>query len=873
MTEHLDLLSQSPLFDADWYNRTYGDVAFSGLSAEEHFLRYGGILERDPGPEFNSELYVARHGKNIEDGVPPLLHFLLSRPKSTVNRLPVSGWRKKLWGGFSALGRAGLEQMMNDPEQSESTRSKAALELARWEAGQENWEATIKYLEEGSAIDPDMATSERAALILIESLIRCGRFKPAEELLSRWEVASGHGNFVCARNNLLMFRNSDKAHLLRLAVLNEFFEKHGFSPISLTDPDKGLVFGNIRFDPPRAPVDGPKVSVLVPVYGAEDFIDVAIRSLLTQTWTNLEIIAIEDRSPDNSWERLQELAAEDDRIRVYRNEENMGAYLTRNRALHLATGDFITVHDSDDWSHPQMIEQQVQALMINPVLHGTCSAMMRVHPDMDCIQRPQRDSPEYIHRSYPSLMVRRSDLNVLGEWDSVSANADSEMIKRIEALWGENAIATVAPNVPLSFFLIHENSLTQQAGTNLNSVSFGIRKEYNRQADYWRHQRMAEPGADLSHTRSSLKSPFPIPQGLAPRNWPRNFTYDLVLISDLGQGGVLLKNNIACLEAATELGLRVGVFNWPRGDRRLVEVETVYLDYSYQDNIDIIVPEDEIECKMTLISHSPVLDHQIDACPKIKTDKVVLLADLLADDRWNGGVPSTGHVRRATHRCRTLFGLEPHWYAGSSRIRKLLKKGRTGISEDIWFPSTKIQRLNMDETNHDSGRTLVIGHHGLDNMIFWPRTKADVEDAYCADVPGFSVNFWHGASAVCRKLKYFPENWEIDPVDLPDLALFMKKLDFCIAFGHNDSIQPLLNEAIEAMAHGVVVVAPTRDRDLFGDAALYAKPKEVAELLRAVWEDRERYDRQVAAGFDFVSRYCNQEAVRRRLQGLMKGLV
>jgi glycosyltransferase involved in cell wall biosynthesis len=872
---HLDLLTGSPLFNAQWYCETYGDVVLSGLPAEEHFLRYGGALGRDPGPDFNSGLYASQFGEGIAPDTSALIHHLTSDSVSVSAPLSVSTARKKLWGGFSELGLAGLKQILNDPARAKNSRSAAALNLARWALGQDHWGEAVVFLERAIKIRPNLAERERVALLLIEALMRSGHPARAEALLAQWEAADGGGNFVCARNNLLMMKGQADTHQARVEALNELFIRHNLSPIELTDPEDGLVFGNIRFDPPSMTLSGPKVSVLVPVYNAEAFIDVAMQSLLCQTWSNLEIIAIEDCGSDDSWDRLQAFAAEDERVQVLRNDENMGAYPTRNRALHLATGDFVTVHDSDDWSHPQMIEHQVQALLENPALRGTCSAMVRVHPNMDFIQRPQRENTEYIHRSYPSLMMRRRDLAVLGEWDSVSANADSEMIHRIRALWGDEAISDVLPDVPLSFFLVHENSLTQQAGTNLNSVSFGIRKEYNRQATHWRLGQLAAQKGEFAFARSSMKEPFPIPQGLAPRHWPRNFSYDLILISDFGQTGALLASNMGYLEAATSLGLRVGLFHWSRGDHRLIDIKGPYLEQTYLDNIDILVPEDTVFCDLVLISHSAVLDHGIDMVPNITTKDVILLADLLPEDRWSGPVPSRGHTRQAVQRCRALFGKDPIWRVTSPRARAVFEMGNGSpdFENGTWYPAAGplIKRSNCRKKAAEAGadRPIIIGRNGPDDMFFWPRSKDDILAAYCADMDGITARFWNGTEAIGQKLKDIPGNWVGGLSDSQDLPTFMDSLDFYVAFGHGSVIQPLLSETLHAMARGLVVIAPLQDKELFGDAALYAQPDEVADLVRSVWRSPEVFGNQAVAGRNFVEQHCGPKHIKRRLREAM----
>lgn len=106
----------------------------------------------------------------------------------------------------------------------------------------------------------------------------------------------------------------------------------------------------------------PLVSVIVPVYRAEDYLDVCIGSLLAQTYSYQEIILVDDGSPDGSPALCDELAARDERITVI-HQENGGASSARNRGLELANGQYIVFVDSDDLMPPQGIEMLVEGIL------------------------------------------------------------------------------------------------------------------------------------------------------------------------------------------------------------------------------------------------------------------------------------------------------------------------------------------------------------------------------------------------------------------------------------------------------------------------------------------------------------------------------
>lgn len=90
------------------------------------------------------------------------------------------------------------------------------------------------------------------------------------------------------------------------------------------------------------------ISVIIPVYGVEKYIAQCLESVINQTYKNLEIIVVNDGTKDRSAEIAKEYAAKDSRIKVY-DFENGGVSIARNRGLEIATGDYISYIDSDDW--------------------------------------------------------------------------------------------------------------------------------------------------------------------------------------------------------------------------------------------------------------------------------------------------------------------------------------------------------------------------------------------------------------------------------------------------------------------------------------------------------------------------------------------
>lgn len=94
-----------------------------------------------------------------------------------------------------------------------------------------------------------------------------------------------------------------------------------------------------------------KISVIIPVYNSELFLEKCIKSVLNQSYTNWEIIAVDDGSNDNSYVILKKYALLDERIKVY-YQENLGPGFARNKAMEHITGEYVVFLDSDDYINP-----------------------------------------------------------------------------------------------------------------------------------------------------------------------------------------------------------------------------------------------------------------------------------------------------------------------------------------------------------------------------------------------------------------------------------------------------------------------------------------------------------------------------------------
>src|SRR5687768_10903867 len=106
-------------------------------------------------------------------------------------------------------------------------------------------------------------------------------------------------------------------------------------------------------------VTSPLVSVIMPVFNCERYVRAAIQSILSQEYTNLELLICNDGSTDNSLKEIRKFS--DKRIRLFINKNNVGSLATRNYLLTQAKGFFIAMQDADDISMPQRLSKQVDS--------------------------------------------------------------------------------------------------------------------------------------------------------------------------------------------------------------------------------------------------------------------------------------------------------------------------------------------------------------------------------------------------------------------------------------------------------------------------------------------------------------------------------
>lgn len=165
------------------------------------------------------------------------------------------------------------------------------------------------------------------------------------------------------------------------------------------------------------------MSIIIPIYNTEKYLDKCLNSVIKQTYKNLEIILIDDGSKDNSAEIAKRYEQMDGRVWLFQ-QENAGVSAARNAAMELATGEYVLMVDSDDWIEPDMVSTLVENAQATDSDMSCCQYDKMVRSDIGALEKwEQRQALEtfIIHQkingSLVNKLIKREILDGL-EFDS-----------------------------------------------------------------------------------------------------------------------------------------------------------------------------------------------------------------------------------------------------------------------------------------------------------------------------------------------------------------------------------------------------------------------------------------------------------------------
>lgn len=697
----------------------------------------------------------------------------------------------------------------------------------------------------------------RARLIYVESLQALGRFERAEELISTFSLAENNSiQATLLRCNGIMSLEGGYGNIPDRWIqnLNTMYEAGGLSPIAAIGGDPTDVLSRVGATSELIKA-GPLVSVIMPTRNGSDRIGVAMRAVLGQSWHNLELIIVDDASDGYHWDKLVEMAAESERVRLVRLDVQQGAYRARNYGLQNASGEFVTVHDDDDWSHPQKIEIQVRHLLEHSSAPANMTYQTRINRDGLFLRI--NDNPEFNQKNYSSLLIRVSDLKKLGGWGDLNRGADAEFHDRIAAVTGTKVVGLLTP--PLSFTKAREGSLT--SGEIRKGALDFARQTLGLTYPVW-HSRLQTGQTPLT---SGDPVPYPVPSNMLPREGALLESIDVVFITDYrfkGGNSSLIAAEIA---AAATAGLRVAVaqMDSPVLRSRPPMNETVY-DVLQEHSIPVVTITDPLEVSLVVLRHPSILQYADNIRSGFRPQRVAVIVNNAP--MGTNGSDAIYDLEACVINGGRLFGIVPEIFPESQQTRKVLDGlfPGTDLADGDW-PGFIDHRQYLTARDVSEQRKPVVGRHSRDHVLKWPDRKTDLLDVYVRP-DDYETRVLGGADSIKSRFGDLGSlGVTVYPFGAVDPHVFLKDVDFWVYFHSDSLVESFGMSIVEAMASGAVVILPEYMEPMFGAGALYCEPKDVAGIVNEYWNDRQRYMKQSSMGVATVEGLYSVAAYQDRI--------
>lgn len=653
-----------------------------------------------------------------------------------------------------------------------------------------------------------------------------------------------------------------------LANFNRFFIENGIAPVRLnrrgsqpfdrlTTEVTSKVHGTDSHDP--------LVSVVLTTYQPnEEHLAASVQSIIEQSWQKLEIILVDDCSGDEFTAVFDRIRLLDSRIKIIHAVENRGTYVARNIGYAASKGDFITGQDDDDWSHPERLFRQVEFMKQNSA-YIACR-IMAIRADENLGRCRVGYKPIVLNPS--SLMIRRDGYKRTGGYLESRKGADSEYYFRLKSVTG-GRVANLKE--PLSVIRILPESLSR------GDFSAG-----------WRHpSRTAFRSAFRYWHRTSSQSELDISEGDPPSvAIPRRFKtetktsapteYDVVFAGDWQRYGGPQKSMLEEVFALLSAGYRVGILNLEAarfmsdGPSEPLNDQIQYLinrgavgEVFYDENVDV---------RLLMLRYPPILQFFTSEQSKLRIRSMVVVANQAPAEL--DGTDIRYLVDECHQNAKTAFGIEPHWIPQGPQVRDFLEYY---LKAPVLTAFDSPGILDLDSWWHDRlwyrSTVPVVGRHSRDDAMKWPSTKQQLEEIYRVD-GSYDVRIMGGHRTPLRVIgtKRVPAAWTVWKKDALPVKDFLNTLDYFVFYQHPQAVEAFGRAVLEALASGTVVILPKHFERVFGEAALYAEPHELRELISELHSDYSIYqaqlDRSKAVLRDKFSYLAFTKLVERLLAGL-----
>ncbi|GAA0570810.1 hypothetical protein GCM10010172_64090 [Paractinoplanes ferrugineus] len=663
---------------------------------------------------------------------------------------------------------------------------------------------------------------------------------------------------------------------LRLDVLNPFVRANPAPPwlseFQALLPAPGPVVGDgdgAPFDRLAAPaverIDAThRVSVVVTSFKPDRGLLTAVRSILAQSYANVEIIIVDDASPPEYDEVLHAATALGDRIRLVKLAVNGGTYAARNAGLDTAGGEFAAFQDSDDWSHPRRLELQVAPMLADRRVVATTSDGLAV-TDQLLLTRPGVRSGRF---NPSSLMIRRTAvLSRVGYFDRVRKAADSEYIGRIQAAFGQQRVRHLE-TLPLALIRLSAGSLSRSE-IKPHWMHPG-RTAYS--SAYLRYHQLITAGvASPVRPADGTGRPFAAPGHLLGADPEQVAGYDVVMVADWRFMESAQWSAVDEIEALRAAGLRVALLHLE--SPRAVYLKRQPIAAPIQDLINAgavdRVATELVEAGIVVVRQAAVLQFTDGVTSRVTGARVIVVADR-APVRQNGTDHRYDPVT-CTAAARRLFGSDPLWVPQDAGVRAGLRTRKGVTLAEFDFPAVLAVPGWVAVRSGASGPA--VAGTDLADAAAWPPDLAAALAAFHR-LPDVDVRVRlpdrpRTETGPAEPHRALPRTWlGYEAADLEPRP-FLHQLDFYLHFPPPESVECYSRPAMEAAAMGCVVIMPERYAGLYGDAAVYCGRSEIAPLIARYRADPALYAEQSRRAREVVARTCDPAPFVARIMELL----
>lgn len=789
--------------------------------------------------------------------------------KATIGR--ATNWKAR---GYSRLAEVSLHMLVagNGPG-TERQKVLAARHLSQLYASQGRIELALQAIE--ACLIPDAGSSSAADLRSLRALyhLKLGQLAEARAVLAFIDpTAWGPTHHLIDGSLLLKVAPGAPAaaHSDALLRFSRALASGGLLPIGAASLSSPISLDNLDVAiPAHLRIEsGPLVSVIVPTHNAEQTLETVLRCLVAQTYTSLEVLVVDDASTDSTASIVRQYAKLDSRIQHIRLRENAGTYGARNVGLAASTGDFVTVHDADDWSHPEKIARQLSLIQEGRPFALSSQVRMSSEMEIGWLLEPR---PSLVQPNVSSALFRRKDAVALEGWDGrVRAGADMEFLRRLARIYGVEPEAArfprALPDVPLSF--TRHGSLTRSRDMGIRTSRIGARREYSEASralhESWPRELGPIPSSKLT---------FSVPRALKHTS-QNQYELDVLFAGDFNMSGGSKHSALAMIRAAKRAGMRIGVHHLRRPDLDSGRPLNVDFRSRMSDlNVEIVSAFESVATSGLVVTYPESLKAPRDGYPVIDADWSLLLVNQMAEATTNGGY-SAYDPSQVKAQLAELVGApgSTAWAPISNSVRDamLMDSRYPAPWRDNWSPLVDLEYWGgvverAPIIPHE--RRPVVGRHGRDHVLKWPESPEELREAYLVDSE-IQFRILGGADIAVSRIGGLPANWNVAPFGSVDRRAFLAQLDFFIHYPHSELFEAFGRAIAEAMAAGVPVILPPNFERNFGHSALYATPDAVFETVMTTWTDEQLYAQRVDAGLEFVERHCDPRLFPQRFDAV-----